>query len=59
VRVTLPSGCEAELVLPEAMPCSLPVLGAGPYPGLRRYALASGHEHQFETSPSHKPGPQS
>jgi hypothetical protein len=59
VRVTLPSGCEAELVLPEHMPCRLPALGAGPYPGLRRYGLASGHEHQFETSPSHKPGPQS
>jgi alpha-L-rhamnosidase len=48
-RLTVPEGCEATLILPEDLPCTLPSAEKTVEPGLKAYALTSGEETVFIT----------
>jgi len=47
VTVSLPDGCEGELVLPDGLPADLPSLTPDHPLGLKRYRLAAGQRHQW------------
>jgi hypothetical protein len=47
VTISLPAGCEGELVLPDGIPIDLPTLTPDHPLGLKRYRLAAGQRHAW------------